>query len=271
MKNLKKMKKGIFFSVISVFIIILFVAITELSTNFQLEQFELETTRTRLKLLNSLVRDMEDTYFEKMIYISTKNALIGLSKYYSETNFDQNRLQKKLGFVLDDVIYNNTLIDKNGNEIDLSLYVDPDYTIFGVIGDIKEVFDSLGLEVSEFTVSIDEDEIVQVDPWTIEVTGQLVYNFKDKFNTVSWKGRTTKKVNVSVIGITSFDYELSEKSNTGIITSSWVKDEGPYYTEPSVVDKLSLPSPSPTQGKGICSPNFNVNGRSCSDDLASDH
>jgi len=104
-----KMKKSVFFSIMSVFIVILFVAFVELSNIYVAQETELELTRRRVNIINSVISDMEDTYFEKIIYASAKSSLIGLSDYYADGGFSENRIKKRLDSALEDVIYNGTL------------------------------------------------------------------------------------------------------------------------------------------------------------------
>ena len=83
------MGKAVIFSIAALLIVILFAASSSLITKFRINESELEITRTRVKILNSLVSDFENSYFEKLLYISSKNALIGLSRYYSETGISR--------------------------------------------------------------------------------------------------------------------------------------------------------------------------------------
>ena len=246
-------KKAIFFSIISVFIIILFVATTELTTKFKVQETDMEITRTKIKLLNSFVEDMENSYFEKVIIVSTKNALMGLSKYYSETNFDSSRLNRRIEYVLDDVIYDGVLTKNDKSKVNLSNYIEYDYTIQGLTKNITSVFNRLGFNVYKFTVNISKNELKQIDPWTLELSGYITYDLRDKSNIVTWKGTSKKKVNVSVFGLYGFDYVGSSKSNIGIINKSWKVDT--LNKEPSILKKMSEHPINP--GMGICSPNNN--------------
>jgi hypothetical protein len=77
-----------------------------------------------------------------------------------------------------------------------------------------------------------------------------------------------------VLGLYAYDYENHAASRGDIITEAWVVDEGPHYTEPSFVSKMSEyrsglnsfgVTDSDEHGKGLCSSDF------CRDDEQGDY
>ena len=201
-------------------------------TKFKLTESDMEITRTRVKILNSVINDFENSYFEKLLFLSSKNALVGLSRYYSETNFN---IQKIIEQALGDVIYDGILYDSHGGvKANLSEYIDYKYTLKGMVENITLLMDEMGLEIKELNVSISTTEgITQIDPWTIQVKGVFSYFISDKEGSVSWKGFSTKSVNVSVIGLTLYD----SHTNNAVIDGHWKLDNG-TRTEESVLSKL---------------------------------
>ncbi|MBN2367537.1 hypothetical protein JXC34_00835, partial [Candidatus Woesearchaeota archaeon] len=265
--KIKSSRKGIFFSIVSVFLVLMFVSSTELISDYRVAESEMEVTRTRVRLLNSVINDMENIYFEKIVYVAAKNSLVGLSRYYESGNYEN--IPKTLDYALKDVIHPGLLQDHSGNSpVKYNLtdmgYIDYGYTVEGLMGSISELFTRIGVKVNKFQVTIKSVE--QADPWTLVVDAEIDYYFTDDNNIASWKGITEKKVNISVYGIHAFDYETGFDnlipSNLGPITSSWVVDEG-YLTEPSVLNKLSNRY---TTGMGICSPEFLKGGATCRND-----
>jgi hypothetical protein len=257
------MGKAVIFSIVSLLIVILFVSSSSLITKFRIGESELEITRTRVKMLNSVVSDLENSYFERLLYISSKNALVGLTRYYSETDFDGTRMKKKLDMALNDVIYQGILYDARGKDIQANLtgYIDYNYTLKGLITNISAALDSLGLEVTELNVSIAPiGGIRQSDPWTIQVKGEFTYFISDKKGLASWKGFSSKTVNVSVIGLYLYDIQNgpwpTRVSNNEIVTSDWKLDNG-TKTEVSAVAKLTGTDPDNT--RGICKSYCQVN------------
>jgi hypothetical protein len=251
-------KKAVFFSIVSIFIVILFVTSTQLVSEFRIGETELEVTRTRVKILNSIMNDMEEVYFDKIIYIASKNALIGLSKYYADNNFNSDDYEYDLWEALNMTIKEGIYV-KNGNIVNLTYdgcgffnnepCMNYDYTVNGIIKHLSDLFDTIGMDVSDFTIEIKPSYVKQADPWHIEIIADIDYHFRDKSKIASWKGLTTRKVNVSVYG-------LYASPNEGVITSSWKRDL-PQYTELSLIRKLAgkktiVPS---DYGLGICPEN----------------
>jgi len=218
----------------------------------RMKESEMEVTRTRVRIMNSMINDLEEVYFEKMLYIAAKNSLIGLSSYYADDYFDSNVVQKRIEYALNDVIHEGVLKERDGTPVNLTKmgYIDFNYTIKGMMKNISDLFSTMGVEVKEFNITIPANSVRQVDPWNIQVTADIKYYFADKNRLASWKGFTTKTVNISVIGLYAYDYENGPKSNIGIITGEWKRDNGTQITEPTIVNKLSG-SPF-VFGRGIC-------------------
>ena len=272
--KVKLKNKAVFFSIVSVLIIVLFMTLTRLSSDISSKETEIEITRTRIKVLNSLIKNMEETYFEKMIYVAGKNSLYGLSKYYSE---DWRRIEKSLFKAMEDTIDDGILLDKYGNPTNLTKlgYMKYDYTTNALIKNVTALFEDMGLDVINLEINLSTGNISQREPWHIIVEADVIYDLRDKNKIVSWRGSTTKKVNISVLGIYAYDYEGDTILNKNKINSEWVVDEGPHYSEPSLLTKLSEYrlnlnqvgiTSSKEHGKGLCSPDFSVALASCGDD-----
>jgi hypothetical protein len=263
---MKNTKKAIFFSIVSVLLIVLFVAMTQLVTKFKLEETKIETTRTKIKILNSLVKDMEDNYFEKIVYVVSKNAIMGLSNYYYANDYET--IDKPLDIAMADVMQDGILVDSYSVGHDLTSspeHIEYRYTVEGIIEKLDNIYSKLGLEINELTLNITPGNVEQIDPWTIRVEADIVYDFIDKEKIVSWKGLATRTVDISVIGVRAFDMPNSPaKAHNGrIIKENWIVDQDPY-TEPSIYGKLSSRYPvSPDPTNGICTPEFDRNGGTC--------
>ncbi len=246
--NFKINKKAIIFSIASILIVFLFVATAELKSKKVEQETEIEVTRVRVKVLNSMIRDMENIYFDKMIYIAAKNSLIGLSKFYYDNDYDNDYL-KSLNFALQDVI-DDGILKINDNEYNLTYfnsisYINKKYTINGLRTNLSDIFDRLNFEIRELEVYILPGNITQIDPWTIQIKADITYHLADKDNIASWKGTTTRTVNIPVYGLYAFDMSNSH----GLITSSW-KEDNASLTEPSVLNKLN--NRLYQLGNGIC-------------------
>src|SRR3989344_5157267 len=77
-------KKSMFFSISSILIIGIFIINFEMSQEKLLEENKIKSTQSRVKSLNSFINDMENVYFERMLYTSAKNSLDVLSKYAAD-------------------------------------------------------------------------------------------------------------------------------------------------------------------------------------------
>ena len=81
-------KKAVVFSIMSVLLVILFVLTNETLTQFNVQESKLEVNRARIKVLNSIVDDMEMYYFKNILEITAKNALYGITSYYERNNYN---------------------------------------------------------------------------------------------------------------------------------------------------------------------------------------
>ena len=107
--------------------------------------------------------------------------------------------------------------------------------------------------------------IEQTDPWTLRVKAEIAYDFTDEKKIVSWKGLTSREVDISVLGVTAFDMPSAKAHLGHKVKSTWIVDKPPY-TEPSIYSKLSYKYPVvrvEDWNKGLCSPLFNRNGGTC--------
>jgi hypothetical protein len=242
-------RKAVFFSIVSIFIVILFTATTELTSKFRIAESEIEVTRTRVKILNSVIKDMEDVYFDRMIYVASKNALVGISKYYYYDNFDN--IHHKLFHALNATMKDGKIPRQSGDHVDLlvtgcpssSPCMETPYTLNNLVEEFVDTFDMMGFEVRQLDIEI--LGLKQKDPWTIEIEASIAYYFEDSAKTASWRGVTSRKVDVSVYGLYAYDSCL----NDGLITTDWKKDTGENQ-ERSVIGKLGKEGPT---YKGIMS------------------
>ena len=251
-------KKGILFSIVSVFVIMLFVSSFELASKFDKVESEIDVTRTRVRVLNSIMDGMNDQYIDNIIYTSSKNSIYGLSKFYSE---DYSRLKTRLLAALRSTLQAG-ILDDSGVKINLTnynnkVYIKQGLTIGGILAEMKTEFNKINVEIKQFEVFV--VDVSQDDPWYLNVTAEINYYFSDKDNIASWKGRTIRSVKVPVYGLYSYDGESVGKSNKGLINNTWKVDQGPEYTESSTLNKLSFGNPRvrlSDHGLGLCSARF---------------
>lgn len=269
------MKKGIFFSIVSVLLVILFAAIMSMMNETRGTENEIEVTRTRIKVLNSLMEDLDDRYFENLIYVSAKNALIGMSWYYSE---NKDRINDHIYIALEQTIDDGiieipsgaTTIKRNLTSFSGKNYIKQEFLFDTLAEKLKAKYKELGMEINELDVTV--IGVTQPDPWHLRVEADIIYDVKDMSGIAFWRGQSTKFVDVSLYGLYLYDLPAgigTAHDNQGKVTSSWIIDLGPRRTEPTAYGKLSVRDPNGlyiTPGHGICSPDFLYGGNDCSND-----
>ncbi|MEM3374295.1 MAG: hypothetical protein QXE31_03670 [Candidatus Woesearchaeota archaeon] len=243
--RLKNNKKSVFFTITSILFVFLFLATIDLNSKRYEKVSDLDATRARLKVLNSFVNDFENYYLENMLYISSKEVIIGLSHFYYDNGFNQNYIKSFLS-AFPDVFYdgNLTVNNRDYNLTQLN-YIDKRYLFTNLKSDLEKNFSYLNIELKKLNVSFFGNFIKQIDPWTLELNGTFNYEIADKTNFASWKGKTNKIIKISVYGIYSYD----SAGNRGKITNSWLIDTN-NDDEASVLNKLS--KSDNFKGKGIC-------------------
>jgi hypothetical protein len=249
-----KVKKAVFFSIVSILLVILFVASSGVTSQVSIGESQIDVTRTRVKILNSLVKDVENEYFESIIYMATKNSLIGISKYYYDNDYSDSVMKKQLNYALVDVIYDGVLNDADGNfqeNLSKDGYVNHAYTINGLMYNISLLLNKMDVSVKELTINISKNSITQTDPWDVQIQADIHYYFVDNNNLASWNGYLSKTVTVPVYGIYLYDRENGPSviSNKGIVNSSWKVDNG-TASEAPVISKLG--KYGPYSQRGIC-------------------
>ena len=263
-------KKGVFFSIISLFIVLIFVILAKINSESNIERNKIETTSIRVEILNNIVKDINNRYLDRVFYIATKNAFQGLSKYYRSKNF--NYVDLKSGDILDvnseipiydvrnitsDLILNGTLnlvtkMNPNGvvKEEDIiklnlkSIYLLENYTLIGQLERLKDVYSHIGIDIEEFRVK--NIETKQDDPFHLTISADIEYYFVDENKIASWRGDVKKEVKVSIYGMLAYDFEewnfldisKGEIANIGLITDAWSIDE----IDSDAVDDGSLTS-----------------------------
>ncbi|MEM2131253.1 MAG: hypothetical protein QXR96_01890 [Candidatus Woesearchaeota archaeon] len=226
-------KKSIFFTITSILIIFLFLSLTELNNKKQ-DTFDMEISKTRIKILNSIVNDFENYYLEKMFYISAKEIIIGLSKFYFDNNYNSNYI-KNFDLSFNEVFLNGnlTIDDKQYNLTKLG-YINKKYLFENFKKELEKNFSYLNIEIKKLDfVFFPNGYIKQIDPFTIEINASFKYEISDKQNFASWKGTTTKVIKMPLYGL----YFIDSSGNKGIINNSWLLDNG-TKDEKAVLEKM---------------------------------
>ena len=110
-------RKAIFFSIVSILIILIFTAMTQIDVTVRESENDMSVSRTRVKTLNSMIDDMVNYYFDRLIYVAGKNAVVGLSEYYSE---NPSRIEDSLSDALASRVIYDAILEDGSDEINLS-------------------------------------------------------------------------------------------------------------------------------------------------------
>jgi hypothetical protein len=255
-----RLKRAVLFSIISLLIVILFATITSLLAKIQVQETELDVTRTKVKVLNSLINDMNTIYFNKIIYVSSKNALIGISRYYHLQGIPHYTQIESPVAALNKAMKNGR-IRYQGSLRDLTLpnscgtepCINYSYTVEGLMDQISDLYLKNGLNITKFDVTV--LNLRQTTPWEIEVETELNYHFADQNNIVSWKGATQRTVNISVYGVYASYGGLQYKDQSALIDNSWQQETKVILGIETEADLITKLRGRPTDGSltiGIC-------------------
>ena len=176
-------KKAVFFSLASLFLVLMIVLDFRVATRVDIDRNKISAQNTRVKVMNNLVYDLEERYFDRMIYVASKASLREISKRGG--NYDD------LGETFTSVILNGNLTD---GEIILE-----NYTISYLVENIQEKFIQSGLVIEK--LEIENVNLKQKSPWLINVELDIKYELNDKDNLAGWRGKIHKSVDVSIIGL----------------------------------------------------------------------
>jgi hypothetical protein len=181
----------------------------EIITKSEIRESEIDVTRTRVRLLNSMISDFENTYFDSLIFVASKNAIKGLSYYYSTNSFSSGVIKYQLWKALDKTIHAGEL-----DGLDLTKSgcggpcMDFSHTMEGLVEIIKDYYSLVGIEIIELELEI--NDIKQIDPWTLQVVAGIKYELKDKSDIAGWRGYSERNVNVDVFGL-YYDHRIIKK------------------------------------------------------------
>ncbi len=243
-------KKSMFFSLITILMVLLIILSYKISTEKSAEESKLASTQIRIKMLNTFINNLEDVYFEDMLNVASKTALQTLSNYTANNNqlTNVNEVNKKPGDFETVMLFGYLEDNAGGVNCDESLcgdygkklsdaqfiryknyqYRDIDkdlktplmqfYSFFDLLNKTENVLENLGIRTDSFSISLTDLE--QETNWNVIFTATIDYHFVDKYKIAAWRGRTEKLINITIYG---FEDPLSGKT----IKKNWKEDIGP--------------------------------------------
>lgn len=197
MAKIIRSKKAVFFSLIALFMVFMFVLSFRVATRVDIEKNKISAQNTRIKVMNNLVYDLEERYFERMLYVASKAGLKAMSENKDKISILKNDLESIVldgTFSADPALYN---------------YYNFDY----LINELQQRFTGVGLTIDKLEVEI--VDLSQSGPWHVHVSVYIKYELTDDGGLAGWRGKIRKDVDVSIFGFETTD---------GIITKDWKSD-----------------------------------------------
>ena len=227
MEKIIKNKRGIFFSLIALFIVMILVLNFRVATRVDVNKNKISAQNIRIKIMNGLVYDLEERHFEKMISVASKASL----KIISENRGKIDNLGEDFESM---ILY--------GNFTSESTIYNSEFNIHELISQLEEKFKEVGLIIDKLEIKA---ELTQDDPWFVNINANIKYIVTDSEGLVGWRGKINKIVRVDVNG-----FETSD----GTITSDWKSSSYCSSLEPakscggSFLERMD----SSYSGPGIC-------------------
>jgi len=69
-------KRALLFSIISIFVVLIFLTTAEIETSKSISASKIASARTRVEVLNSIMNDLDDRYYARMLYVSAKHVFM---------------------------------------------------------------------------------------------------------------------------------------------------------------------------------------------------
>ena len=168
-------KKGIFFTFIAVTIVAALIIIFTPSGSVVSIGADMPVVKTRVNTVNDFVLDLENSYFESILKVSSHKAILALISYVADTSNEPFDDLDKLQEVFSDVVLNGKILGATQPIMDGN-------TINDWLGNMVDISkDTLNVD-SVFEVN--SVEISQLRPWFVELT--LDISFSVTSETASW-------------------------------------------------------------------------------------
>ncbi len=170
-----KNKKGVFFTFISIFLIILIIAIVNTKEAFRYRERS-NAISSRIITMNNFVEDFERD-IQREIFIGGYRSLISMNSYVRQiqgpvTNFKE--------------IYTEILVNGTANGTQMDLMVQE-----GQKASIKGWQERINEEAAEMNIVVDTQvnnvEIEHISPWEVQVTLNATIGISDIMDLASWE------------------------------------------------------------------------------------
>ncbi|MBT3720114.1 hypothetical protein HN789_05230 [archaeon] len=196
-------KRGVFFTFIALFIIILIIAIVSTKQRFRYTQ-KSNAIASRIRTMNNFIDDYEKD-IEREIYIGGYRALISMNSY----------IRQLQDYVIDfDTIFNEILVNgtANGTAMELMTQESQGASINSWLIRVNEEAGNLNIEIN---VDVHDVRVEHISPFVVRVKANLTSEIVDSKGLAEW---TINKVYFKDFSIIGFEDPLYTVETTDKIT-----------------------------------------------------
>ncbi len=183
-----KSKKGVFFTFIALFMIILIISYVTTKENYRYRERS-SAISMRIKTMNKFMQDFEED-INRELYIGGYRALISMNAY---VKLIQGYVPE-VNQVFAEILVNGTA---NGTTMDLMSQETQGADITSWLARINEESSKLNIYVNMY---INKIEVSQVSPWDIEIQLNATVNISDQKNLASWNFNKIYARQISILG-----------------------------------------------------------------------
>ncbi len=194
-------KKGIFFTFIALFIVILIVAVVSTKQKYRYSERS-NAIASRIRTMNNFIEDYEND-IEREIFIGGYRALISVNSYIRQTQ----------SYIDDfDAVFSEILINGTANSTTMELMQQD-----GRGADINSWLDRINEEASSLNIQVDVEvhdiKVAHVSPWIIRVNVNATSEISDMKGLASWTINEVYKREFPIFGFEDplYTVETSDK------------------------------------------------------------
>ena len=183
-----KSKKGVFFTFIALFMIILIISYVTTKEKYRYRERS-SAISMRIKTMNKFIQDFEED-IDRELYIGGYRALISMNAY---TRLIQGYVPE-FNPIFAEILANGTA---NGTTMNLMKQETQGADIKSWLVRMNEESSKLNIHIN---MNVNKIEVIQVSPWEIEIQLNATVNISDQKNLASWNLNKIYKRQFSILG-----------------------------------------------------------------------
>ena len=194
-----RQKKGMFFTFVALFLIIIIVSIINTKSTYRYRD-NANAVSSRVVTMNEFISDFEDD-FQRELYIGGYRALLSMNSYIRQIQ----------GYVDDfDSVFSEILVNgtANNTEMELMSQETQGASISSWLSRINDESKKLNIQVN---LTVENITLVHTTPWDIELRASVNVVINDTNNLASWVFAKTYKSSFSIYGFEDPIYIVETK------------------------------------------------------------